>query len=328
MPRATHIQPNATSGRPQRSGYVHHSQILHHSLIDVPCSVFNSSYTFSAKERDLETGYSYFGARYYDAGLSVWLSVDPLSDKYPSMSAYMYCAGNPVMLMDPDGRDWFQNELTGAVYYNSEMTKGQEGTGAMRGDGWVHLGENGMFTNKSDSPDKAERALVKNSGGNDEGTELMLRGKAATDFMSNQGYILLATEQTIYRKTTTVTSIMGSKSVTSTSIEEIRITEKVGYFRKGTKRVDVVLVGGPDGAHFLPGNHVDLTIQETVGRYIIGYERNPIIKAGLAIAKIITIAGGKHENYKIGSPTTYRWSTYPKHIELINKFAEIHGKSR
>jgi hypothetical protein len=28
--------------------------------------------------------------------------VDPLSDKYPSMSAYMYCAGNPVMLVDPD----------------------------------------------------------------------------------------------------------------------------------------------------------------------------------------------------------------------------------
>jgi hypothetical protein len=47
---------------------------------------------------------NYFGARYYDADISVWLSVDPLSDKYPSMSAYMYCAGNPVMLVDPDGR--------------------------------------------------------------------------------------------------------------------------------------------------------------------------------------------------------------------------------
>jgi RHS repeat-associated protein len=67
--------------------------------------VFNSSYTFSAKVRDLETSYSYFGARYYDATLSIWLSVDPLSDKYPSMSAYMYCAGNPVMLVDPDGME-------------------------------------------------------------------------------------------------------------------------------------------------------------------------------------------------------------------------------
>ena len=36
--------------------------------------------------------------------VQVWLSVDPLSDMYPSMAAYMYTAGNPVMLVDPDGR--------------------------------------------------------------------------------------------------------------------------------------------------------------------------------------------------------------------------------
>ncbi len=63
-------------------------------------------YTFSAKEKDTETGYSYFGARYYDSDLSVWLSVDPLADKYPSMTSYMYTAGNPVMLVDPDGREF------------------------------------------------------------------------------------------------------------------------------------------------------------------------------------------------------------------------------
>ncbi len=48
---------------------------------------------------------NYFGARYYDSDLSIWLSVDPLAGKYPSMSAYMYCAENPVMLVDPDGMD-------------------------------------------------------------------------------------------------------------------------------------------------------------------------------------------------------------------------------
>jgi RHS repeat-associated protein len=63
-----------------------------------------SCHTFSAKEKDDETGYSYFGARYYDSDLSVWLSVDPMAHKFPSMSSYMYCAGNPVMLVDPDGR--------------------------------------------------------------------------------------------------------------------------------------------------------------------------------------------------------------------------------
>ena len=38
--------------------------------------------------------------------VQIWLSVDPMSDKYPSMSPYNYCANNPVMLVDPDGRDY------------------------------------------------------------------------------------------------------------------------------------------------------------------------------------------------------------------------------
>ena len=62
-------------------------------------------YSFSAKERDAETGLSYFGARYYSSDLSIWLSVDPMSDKYPSLSPYVYCADNPVKLVDPNGEE-------------------------------------------------------------------------------------------------------------------------------------------------------------------------------------------------------------------------------
>ncbi|MCR5114671.1 MAG: hypothetical protein K6A95_03215 [Bacteroidales bacterium] len=45
-------------------------------------------------------------ARYYHSTLSIWLSVDPLSDKYPGVSPYTYCADNPVRLVDPDGREF------------------------------------------------------------------------------------------------------------------------------------------------------------------------------------------------------------------------------
>ena len=41
----------------------------------------------------------------YNSELSLWLSVDPLSDKYPSVSPYVYCADNPVGLVDVDGRE-------------------------------------------------------------------------------------------------------------------------------------------------------------------------------------------------------------------------------
>ena len=55
---------------------------------------------------DLLTGYSYFGARYLDHELmTTWLSVDPMSDKYPSISPYAYCAWNPVKLVDPEGSE-------------------------------------------------------------------------------------------------------------------------------------------------------------------------------------------------------------------------------
>lgn len=57
------------------------------------------------EQRDEETGYGYFGARYMDHELmTMWLSVDPMADKYPSISPYAYCAWNPVRLVDPDGR--------------------------------------------------------------------------------------------------------------------------------------------------------------------------------------------------------------------------------
>ena len=66
---------------------------------------FNPS-SFTGKERDEETGYGYFGARYMDHELmTMWLSVDPMADKYPSLSPYNYCAWNPVKLVDPDGRE-------------------------------------------------------------------------------------------------------------------------------------------------------------------------------------------------------------------------------
>ena len=43
-------------------------------------------------------------ARHYHPTLSIWLSVDPMADKYPGVSPYAYCGNNPVRLVDPDGR--------------------------------------------------------------------------------------------------------------------------------------------------------------------------------------------------------------------------------
>ena len=69
-------------------------------------TTYSERFRFTGKEKDEETGYGYFGARYMDHDLmTMWLSVDPLADKYPSISPYAYCAWNPVKLVDPDGQE-------------------------------------------------------------------------------------------------------------------------------------------------------------------------------------------------------------------------------
>ena len=59
---------------------------------------------FTSKERDVETGYDYFGARYYDSKVGNWLSPDPLFEKHIGWSPYNYVLRNPYMLIDPDGK--------------------------------------------------------------------------------------------------------------------------------------------------------------------------------------------------------------------------------
>ncbi|MGI6320311.1 MAG: RHS repeat-associated core domain-containing protein [Bacteroidales bacterium] len=87
---------------------------------------WHTPYRFNGKELDEETGLYYYGARYYTPEVGIWLSVDPLSDKYPSMSAFMYCAGNPVVLVDPDGMElaladiWVRTE-EGTYLYDSRV---------------------------------------------------------------------------------------------------------------------------------------------------------------------------------------------------------------
>ena len=83
----------------QYTAYLPYGELLvdeHSSSEDLP-------YKFNGKELDEETGLYYYGARYLNPTSSVWYGVDPLFEKYPSLSAYNYCAGNPINAIDPDG---------------------------------------------------------------------------------------------------------------------------------------------------------------------------------------------------------------------------------
>jgi RHS repeat-associated protein len=84
------------------------------TFIDERNGSWHTPYLFNAKEQDEETGLHYYGARYYDSRTSVWLSVDPLAEKYPNYTSYNYCLNNPVKYIDPDGKNPLAGALIGA----------------------------------------------------------------------------------------------------------------------------------------------------------------------------------------------------------------------
>jgi RHS repeat-associated protein len=51
-----------------------------------------------------------YGARGYYPAMGRFTSVDPLAEKHYNISPYVYCADNPVKLIDPDGRDWVDHK--------------------------------------------------------------------------------------------------------------------------------------------------------------------------------------------------------------------------
>jgi len=95
-------------------------------------------FKFTEKERDVESGYDYFGARYYDARIAIWTSIDPLMEKHYDYSPYNYVLRNPLRLVDPDGQqveiiqnalniyNWYRNDRIQSAYYNSLSLVGKE----------------------------------------------------------------------------------------------------------------------------------------------------------------------------------------------------------
>ena len=85
----------------------------------------DNPYKWSGKEWDEQQAAYDFGARMYSASDARWTTMDPLCEKYYSISPYAYCAGNPVNLVDPDGMQWYsyidENGNVKYTYYEGEM---------------------------------------------------------------------------------------------------------------------------------------------------------------------------------------------------------------
>jgi len=89
---------------------------------------------FAGKERDQETGFDYFGGRYYANGSGRFTTVDPVLDSTMALvdpqrwNRYAYVRNNPLRFIDPDGRDiWdYFAGLGNAIKSNFTFDVGRE----------------------------------------------------------------------------------------------------------------------------------------------------------------------------------------------------------
>ncbi|MDO5616592.1 MAG: RHS repeat-associated core domain-containing protein, partial [Cruoricaptor ignavus] len=72
-------------------------------LFDEHSTSIIQPYLFNGKELDSETGLYYYGERYYDPKVSIFINVDPLVEK--TLQSYQYANNNPIMFIDPTGME-------------------------------------------------------------------------------------------------------------------------------------------------------------------------------------------------------------------------------
>ncbi len=80
-------------------------------LVDEHSSSEDLPYKFNGKQFDEETGLYYYGARYMAPIISLFLNTDRFREKYPFLSAYNFCKGNPIKFKDINGDSLDMNNV-------------------------------------------------------------------------------------------------------------------------------------------------------------------------------------------------------------------------
>ena len=94
------------------------------AIVDEHLTSYENPFKFSGKELDDITGLYDHGARSRNPISTLWYGVDKLFEKYPEMGPYVYCAGNPIKLVDLDGNAPWDNKNVRDAKEFADQNKG------------------------------------------------------------------------------------------------------------------------------------------------------------------------------------------------------------
>ncbi len=198
-------------------------------------SAVDNLYQYNGKELngDLGLGLYDYGARWYDAGVGRWTTVDPMNDKRNWVSPYNYVQNNPLLRIDPDGAlDEYQFDSKGA--FKGKIEKDGENYGTIENKdpnkesfkfGFADpindakAIEEGKITNVKVVDNKSIENSLKKSGVNEksnrankysfimkESNATDLRGSGSMDFPVNGSVIVDGEERSLSESTLYITS--------------------------------------------------------------------------------------------------------------------------
>jgi RHS repeat-associated protein len=117
-------------------------------------------FKYNGKELERMHGLDWYdyGARWHDAALGRWATVDPMAEKYYNLSPYNYCGNNPIKFIDLHGDSiYFDIPViqNGEVVSSTRYTYGKYGnTYGFGRNGELYQGSNTTITAVSNSLNK------------------------------------------------------------------------------------------------------------------------------------------------------------------------------
>jgi RHS repeat-associated protein len=166
-----------------------------------------NDYAYNGKElnEDFGLNLSDYGARWYDAALGRWWSVDPLTEDFTSWSSYAYVYDNPVSHIDSDGlfgkdiHGEITREAAGAAQITNQKTINSLIRGAKDPDNIIGRIQNNPANGKLHFDNKENKEEIDETwsevkdriAGSDNAHDLGVNLHTVQDFYAHSNYVEL-----------------------------------------------------------------------------------------------------------------------------------------